>query len=292
MTVTKNLSKAMTQMFSQLFVEAGSCPNCGKPLFRPKAKNKDGSMMQATACPNCGWSSSIAGKNSAQAKEKQWTLIARKNDALAYFKSNSIVENKEQFSKDFNNYRLDTPLQKAAMQNAQDLVHEFLKNPPVHSLLRGKTGRGKSHLAMSMAYYYMKVSHYQKSAAFVNWPAFLKATKKGMGTNEAEAERYANAIIAEFDKVDLLVVDDFGVDIGMKDNPNIATPYTIDVATSLFSSRSERNLIVTTNLKAPEMQTRYGNRVVSRMLNNLDVHGMNFDSMGDYRQKQMAGAWE
>ena len=85
MTVTKNLSKAMTQMFRQLFVEAGSCPNCGKPLFRPKAKNKDGYMMQATACPNCGWSSQIAGKNSAQAKEKQWTLIARKNDALAYF---------------------------------------------------------------------------------------------------------------------------------------------------------------------------------------------------------------
>lgn len=291
MTVTKNLSGAMTQMFKQLFVEAGTCPNCGKPLFRPKAKNKDGSTMQATACPNCGWSSPIAGKNSAKVKERQWTLIARKNDALAYFKSNSIVENKEQFSKDFNNYRLDTQLQKAAKQNAQALVREFLKNPPVHSLLRGKTGRGKSHLAMSMAYSYMEASNYQKSAAFINWPAFLKVTKKGMGTNEVDAEKYANAIIAEFGKVDLLVVDDFGVDIGMKDNPNVATPYTIDVATSLFSSRSERNLIVTTNLKAPEMQERYSNRVVSRMLNHLDVHGMNFDSMGDYRQKQMAGAW-
>ena len=136
---------------------------------------------------------------------------------------------------------------------------------------------------MAMIYEYLEQTHYQKNATFVNWPGLLSNTKKAMGNSMDDIKIYVNNVVGELNKSDLIVIDDLGAESAS----NKPKEYSVDMATSIFSSRSEKNLIVTTNLSAKEIKAAYGDRLVSRMLNHLNLGGMNFSGIEDFRMKKI-----
>lgn len=278
-----NMKNFMADMMEKLFIQDGICPVCAQPTYRPKATHKDGSAINASACPNCGWKSQVHGAMSAEQKMNQLSNVAKKNTAIDYFKTNSIPETKAQFNNDFGNFRTDDTRHQKLKDSAMSLVDELLHHSPTHSILTGGVGRGKSHLAMAIAYEFMQESNYAKSASFINWNELLRISKKAMGNNVEDVKQYVNALVEEFDKVDLLIIDDLGIE----NSNGKPTEYSINTATQVLSSRSEMNLIVTTNLSATELQAAYGERCISRMLNHLNLCGMSFEGLEDYRLRSI-----
>ena len=283
-----NIGDAVSKIVSDLFVQCGECPVCGGPIYKPKAKHQDGSEINVGACPNpdCGWKSSIKGGMSNEQRIHRWSFEAKKNTAMDYLKLNSIVDSKEQFRKNFDNFRTDDKQRQELKDNAKELVQEFINHKPTHTVLTGASGRGKSHLAMAMVYEYLEQTNYQKTATFINWMALLNTLKKSMGNNVDDIKVYVNSLVSEFDKSDLIVIDDLGAE-NVNGKP---TEYSANTATSVLSSRSEMNLIVTTNLSAKEIRHAYGDRLLSRMLNHLELGGMNFEGLDDFRMKGINNA--
>ena len=282
-SVQPNMQNIMRGLMNKLFVPCGNCPICDSTIYKPKAKRPDGSEIQVSACPMCGWKSYSKNSITEEQQRRQWTIEAKKNTAKDYLRANSIFESQEQLHKTFNNFRIDDSQHEALKNNAKKLVQEFIVHEPTHTVLNGGVGRGKSHLAMAMIYEYLEQTHYQKNATFVNWPGLLSNTKKAMGNNMDDIKIYVNNVVGELNKSDLIVIDDLGAESAS----NKPKEYSVDMATSIFSSRSEKNLIVTTNLSAKEIKAAYGDRLVSRMLNHLNLGGMNFSGIEDFRMKKI-----
>ena len=111
----------------------------------------------------------------------------------------------------FETFIITTEEQKKNKQVMEDYAQNFIKNleDGVSVILSGKVGNGKTHLACAVANYIIK--NLNKTALFLNVvDAFSKIkdtyTKKNE-TSEIEA-------LNQFLEIDLLILDEFGVQIG------------------------------------------------------------------------------
>ena len=115
----------------------------------------------------------------------------------------------------------------------------------------GKTGTGKSHLAKCLAT--ALKSNGGTALCFAAYPFFDLLS--GLYRNEDR-----RLILSALTESDLLVVDDLGCEA--------CGEYAKNVFVSLLSARADRGglTVFTTNLMPKDLQTVYGERVLSRML--------------------------
>ena len=119
-------------------------------------------------------------------------------------------------------------------------------------VLSGTTGLGKTHLAVASLLHMMK--RYDKKPLFLSAPELFVELRDRIKNNVTE-----QSIIDRYLRTPLLVVDDLGVET--KTDRSVETFYSIIDG----RSRSNRQLIITSELTIKEIGEIYGDRLASRL---------------------------
>lgn len=214
---------------------------------------------------------------------------ALKTDAIGFMKKNSIFTNTSIWDKDFNSYQEMDDETRIAKKKALTLVNDFLtKNEKdkieskAHAVLTGKTGTGKTHLSMAIIYEYLKLSGYEQQVLLVSYRELLEQLKFAMNDSEAQ-KKITGEVMREIKRADLVLIDDIGAQLGNPLNPNKPSNYDIDTMNSLTEAREERATIITMNLTSLQIKQLYGDRVYSRIVNNVGDRFIKFEETTDKR---------
>lgn len=279
----EDVSAIMNRLISKVPVVKGECPYCQEPLYAWQNKKPNGEERCAPTCMNCGYYD-LKRKNDVQTNEIYTNSL--KSRALNTFKNGSIVPDKTQFDKNMDNFNVVDNETQEAKRLAEEFVQAVLKDDPKHFIMSGKSGVGKSHIAMATCWEILEQSNYDKKCLFINYRELLEQLKFSFNDEQARRE-IQGSLMADIKTIDVLVVDDLGSELGGTQAKN-STTYNNDVIYSILEARQNQATIITTNLDSKEIKAAYGDRIVSRMLNNSDGFVQAFKNAKDRRINNIA----
>ncbi len=205
-------------------------------------------------CEDCCDSGFINGKPCECLKREIAVVGAEKINE----KTSLSLSSFDTFSLDY--YRELPPDQFAAMQKilaqCKDYAAQFSSHAP-SLLLIGQTGLGKTHLSLAIA-----------NVVLQNGFNVIYDTASAL-LSRIEAEKFAKSpelqtadTMGMLLDCDLLIFDDFGTEFD--------TAFTQSAIYSLFNGRlsAGKPMIINTNLGLMELQNRYGDRIVSRLISS------------------------
>lgn len=274
----ENLGDAMSKMMNKFLKKVGTCPMCNGDLLAWKGKNKDGTERCAPTCVACGYSDL---KRKADLETRQIYEKSLKARTINLFKNGSMLADKNLFNKTFGNYKLLDEESTLAKQKADEFIACVLNNKPRHFVLTGKSGVGKSHLSMAISWDVIERSNYDKKVLFINYQELLSELKKAF-KDDVMYKLLHQSLLQDIKTVDLVILDDLGAELGGSVDYN-ATTFNNDILYSILEARQEKALVVNSNLNSEEMNAAYGNRIVSRIMNNSQGFLMRNKSSKDRR---------
>lgn len=129
------------------------------------------------------------------------------------------------------------------------------KHADTSLLLLGKTGLGKTHLALSIANAVIEQGYGVIYDTAQN--IFMKMEDENFGRSE---KKYTFSVL----ECDLLILDEL---------PDYASPFSVNTLYNIINTRMLRNLpmIVSTNLTESELVSRYGERIFSRLIGQFTL---------------------
>jgi DNA replication protein DnaC len=154
-------------------------------------------------------------------------------------------------------------------QGNKNLVSDMKAIGKESVVLSGKTGCGKTHIAVSM----LRESGLKWTGYFITIPELLLKIRGAFNSQSSETEE---EIIKKFSDYDLLVLDDLGAEK--------TTEYSITTLYLILDRRNRENkrTIVTTNLSLQDIEETLGARIASR-LSDMKFIKIN---MQDYRKNR------
>lgn len=167
----------------------------------------------------------------------------------------------------FDNYRADTPPQRAALTAARDYAENFGRH--AHSgeslLMLGKAGTGKSHLASAILQAIMPVH----CGLYTTAADVIEMVRE---TWRRDSEKSQARVLHLLSTVPLLVIDEVGVQYGTESEQN-----------TLFQIidrryRDRRPVILMANLQPTELQALLGDRIFDRLREVSKVVTFEWDS--------------
>lgn len=251
--------------------KCGTCPKCGAGMLRFKRIIKSLGHKVGGACPMCGYEESQGDVKRRVETEKDFTLAARKNKAIGYMNKYSIYATFKIFNNNFSNFETETIEQRRIYDTARKLASEMISKP-VHVLLLGSTGRGKTHIATAMIYQLQEKTDYGKKIIFYHFPALISDIKKGMG--QEDIRKKVDESLEEMKSADLVVIDDLGAE---RDSD-----FTVSVIEDIMQYCEDKSMIVTTNLTGTELTEKYKDRFMSRLGKN--GNSIVFKNIADHRR--------
>lgn len=263
------------------------CPHCGEPLRA--SREGYGEYEEVCLNPNCpkwyrapdGPVKSYYYKLKPGAKQSQegpnFEHIARKQEAFGYYTAMSVFSDDRFSRKDLYNFITDTPEQMHALHQAKLIANNIAAKQPAHALLFGVSGAGKSHLANGALLSAMKLSDYKLHGLFLDWREFIEIRKRGMGAGNDDLRKRADKVQAQFSKADIIVLDDLGSER--------STDYTADLADDIIRKRTEKPLIITSNLNAGQLRDKYDDRTMRRFLMSRPSFSFQFNQSATDQQK-------
>lgn len=254
------------------------CPFCGHTLVA--FKDEDGNPRSSGVCPECLYQ---ANNNSTSRDEiKNLTEQSHKNDSISFCRNTSYFSSPSIFNHKFGNFNVTTSKRAQASRQALALAHKIANGEIVHATLKGNTGTGKTHLAVSILWEVMQASNYRLKVCFVDIHELLTRKKNAISNDKATAANI-NRTIDHIKKSDLVILDDLGAENAQGSNGGVATSYNTDVITDIINAREDRSLIITTNLTGAEIKETYGSRILSRIISHSENNNILFDGIKDYR---------
>lgn len=248
-------------------IEAGTCPNCGGTMYK-WAKPTKTAKRADVVCPNCRFYEHTTKEQEANQKiyaEKQ------KEKQLNYMKRNSIVNDNITLKYTLETYKNDNRESEQAKINAKFWL-EALEKSPVHIVLTGGTGVGKTHLSVAIANEYLKQSDYSKKVIVINYRELLEQLKIGFNDSSVY-KQLQGTILQEIKKADFVVIDDLGAELGAIEKQAMPTQYNLDTLQSIVEARLNKATLFTSNFNSKELRRAYGERIFSRIVNNAMFEG-------------------
>mgnify|MGYP005982942949 CR=1 FL=1 len=276
MKSTKNAFAIMVAKL--LYIVEIPCPECGGDMYAWRNKGPDGKPRCAPACMDCGYKA--MKKAEAISTEKMYN-DSLKAKAINYLKFSSLYTDKGLIENRFSNYETMDTETKQAKEMMKHFVNEALLDKPVHAILTGKSGSGKTHLSMAAAWDILERSNYDKRCLFVSYAELLEQLKFAMNDDQVRKSITGN-LMAEIKTVDVLVLDDIGAELGVSD-PN-STAFNNDTLNRIVEARQDRATIFTTNLPGKTLTKAYGDRIASRMMKNSNGLVFTFTETKDKRK--------
>nr|DAV18235.1 MAG TPA: Replicative helicase [Caudoviricetes sp.] len=274
----ESLATIMQNIIDRHFVVVGSCPDCHSELFQWRQKMPNGEDRCGPTCMACGYK---ALKKKQDFDTQRMYNESLKKRAVNYFKFSSIVPDQLLFEKRMKSFEIFDQETKMALDKSKRAVNEILLNKPTHVVFTGKSGAGKSHLAMAIAWDVIEKSGYQRNVLFVNYRELLEQLRFAMNDKEA-AKQIQGALMAELKTADLVVIDDIGAELG-GNKASDSSRYNNDTLTGILEARQNLATIITTNLTAEELRKAYGERILSRIMQNSSGFTILFKTTKDKR---------
>lgn len=259
----ENLGQAMQKIIDRVFITVGSCPDCGAEMYQWREKLPSGEDRCGPTCMICGHKEL---KKKQDYDTRRMYNESLKKRALNYFKYSSIVPDKTLFDKRMKGYLTVDQETKKALEIAKRAVNEIILGKSAHAVFTGKSGTGKSHLAMAMAWEVLERSNYEKNVLFVNYRELLDQLRFSMNDKEAR-KQIQGSLMAELKTADFVVIDDIGAELGGNEASD-SSRYNNDTLTGLLEARQNMATVITTNLTGEELKAAYGERILSRILQN------------------------
>ncbi len=234
-------------------------------------------------------------------KKREDTIVANKYqealkaEAIGFMKRNSIFTDDSTWDKSFETYKELDPETTAAKAKAQAFVSDLVKKDSTAKVfMSGNTGVGKTHLGASMVFEFMARTGFKTTCMLISHRELLEQLKYAMSDEEVR-QKVTGEVMREVKRVDLVLVDDIGANLGSFDftkdidkynkPASVPTAYDIDTLSSLFEARLEKPTILTTNLSSKHIKQLYGERLYSRMVNNVGNRFIRFENTSDKRVK-------
>lgn len=262
------------------------CPHCGEPL---RASRQGYGEFKAvclnTHCPKWyrapdGPVKSYYYELNTGAKEGQdspdFGQLARKQEAFGYYTAMSVFSDDRFSRKDLHNFNNDTTEQANAFHQAKLIANSLAASKPAHALLFGVSGAGKSHLANGILLSAMKLSDYRLHGLFLDWREFIEIRKRGIGVGNDDLRKRADKVQAQFSKADIIVLDDLGSER--------STDFTADLVDDIIRKRTEKPLIITSNLNAGQLRDKYDDRTMRRFLMSQPSFSFQFNHSAALQQ--------
>lgn len=248
-------------------VEAGICPVCGGTLYKWATPTKN-CKRDGLVCPRCKY---IQHATEQQKRDEEIYIQKQKEKQLNYMKRNSIVNDNITLNYTLETYKNDNRESEQAKINAKFWL-EALEKSPVHIVLTGGTGVGKTHLAVAIANEYLKRSDYTKKVIVINYRELLEQLKIGFNDPKVYKE-LQGYLMQEVKKADFVVIDDLGAELGAIENRATPTQYNLDTLQSIVEARLNKATLFTSNFNSKELRLTYGERIFSRIVNNSSYKG-------------------
>lgn len=221
-------------------------------------------------CPEC--------LNDQIEREKIELVKKGERDAVHdYMYHASLIDRKDLWQCSFDNFKYKpASLEAQCYQKAKSFAEAYAKNPKkkFNTIFFGKSGTGKTHLAISILNYVN--DHSNQKCLFLSIPRLLQANRDWQAdhTSSNWSQRFTQERVAE---ADLVVVDDLGAESASGD----ATNFVQSVIFTIYDSN--QRIITTTNLSSDKIRSTYDNRILSRVEENAAGHVMNFSKLRDKR---------
>lgn len=224
------------------------CPSCHRKFLF-----KDGKEF----CFHC---EVIAPEDKRVSEEiGEWIQNREVDELLASFKKKSLM-NKDLEEATLTSYSPQNESQKFALMKAYEYIDGFDKRKGM--ILQGRPGLGKSHLAASIVKELVKNKY---TGIFISLPRLMTELK---ATYSKNSELRESDLLSALQKVDLLVMDDLGVE---RDGKDAGTAWAKQKIYEIVDSRIGRATIYTTNFAGRELLSMYGERDFSRMMQDCSI---------------------
>lgn len=260
--------KDMTQ--TRTVQTSKKCPKCGAPMIK--------TIIEDTTKVTCYACKFKEIEEEGQKKVQQ----AKNQERFEKFKTLSLYSDIDLRNKTFKDFEAKNDEQAKGLQAMRELYKSFVKGKPMHGILSGRTGSGKSHLAMALCNELLAIDEPNNVIAFVNWREFYSEALKGMKFKDVADD--VEKRLEELKRANFVVLDDVGAELTGSSKQE--KTQDISMLLQILEARVNKPLLITTNQSSSEMQQAYGERAMSRILANMDEKTVViFKDTKDYRNR-------
>ena len=227
--------------------------NCGNHGYWENRVLKSHVGKMQGRCPFCD-AERMQAEQAQEVAERSGGPLSRRQRKINELLGGSGIPKRFR-ERTFLNYRAETPEQQLVLERAQRYAENFDKamDRGASFIFNGLPGTGKTHLACAVANH--AISRWGCSALFITVLEALQRIKATYGGGEkTEAE-----VIEMLASVDLLVLDEVGVQLGTKFEEVMIT----DIINRRYADM--RPTIILSNLDSAGLESYLGARVLDRM---------------------------
>lgn len=243
-----------------------ACQKHGEfPVKYERILDKLGVLM--ATCPECSseyneWSEKqeLIAK---EKKEKEWHL----NFFNGRLKRAGVSE--RHFDKTFDSYIADTKEKQYALESMRYFADKVLEGVCKNMILCGSVGTGKTHLCQATIRYLLE--HNRELP--VKMTTITRLIRYYRSSWQKENDYTEQDVINELSQLDLLIIDEMGVQNG--------TDNELNIIFEIINNRYENKLptVIISNLEKGELVELLGTRIIDRLKEDgCRVLGMKWDS--------------
>ncbi len=243
-----------------------------KELLRSHGYPED-YLLVAPECPLCGDTGFIDGRKCRCFKLKEIEILYSHSHLQELVKEQNFDVLSEAYyeGEDLRRFRIAA----SACRRMAAEFDEVFRN----LYLYGTVGTGKSFLSICIARELLESGH-----SVIYFSAAALFDKLSMYSFDPKAREELRSFTADLYGCDLLIIDDLGTELTNQ-----------FISAQLFTCLNERHMsrkstVISTNLSLKEMQTRYSDRVFSRITNDYELYKLTGSDIRVLKRRQRTAA--
>lgn len=220
-------------------------------------------------CPKC-----VAENNEAKIERAIKAFHDRKTKECLY--KDSVITDMDVLENSFDNFTYaDTEEQYQVLKKMKFMANKYLdKNFKGNTVLSGKQGSGKTHLAYAALRYVNEHADPQQSCLFIDFNELVTQIKNNFRNDYSIFKE--SVMLEKIGDADLVVLDDLGSEATFKEYTSESSEWN---QRFLFNILNRRNrTIITTNLTGAEIERVYNPKIASRINKGIGNHAIIFSS--------------
>lgn len=204
-----------------------------------------------------------------------------KRNTYDWLDKRSVLSDKSIKLATFNSFKATNLEEEQNKHKASNIASKYIEGKTFNSILTGKAGTGKTHLAMSILKEVNEQSNPYKKCLFVSVDELMRLIRESYGS---KSDDFTEQRLIEMSiQADLLVLDDLGAETGNINAQKSASDFVVRTLYAIMNGRIDKSTIVTTNLTSKQLYQLYDEKLVSRMLKGSKDHTIKFNQSTDKR---------